>query len=543
VSNIDTLIRGAKVIDGTGNPWKYGDVLIEGDKILDIAAPGSFPSENAASVISAEGKIVCPGFIDIQSHSIAPLMRDGRCVSKITQGVTTEIMGEGWTPAPAGGRFTDPMSGRLLADGDVGEWAEIAPGWTRFRHWLEAMEDVGVSPNVGSYLAGGSLRRYGKGMDPGPANPDELDVMRRVMAEAMEDGAFGVTYALIYPPDSFVDTDEIVEVCKVLARYNGTYITHMRSEDEAILTALSEAMEIGERSGAGVEIYHLKATGKASWHLMPEVMERITAARARGLDITADMYPYTASGTGFSAIIPNWVAEGGQFYENLEKPDVRARLHIEMTDPESDYRGRARYAGIENVMPVGFRLPEHQDYVGRRLSEIAELRNENWVDTVINLLLAERQSIATIYFMMSEDNVREQLKQPWIKISSDAGGVDPSWAEPEGPLHPRGYGTFTRILGRYVREEGILTLEEAIRKSTSAVADRLSIRDRGTLRAGMIADVVVFDPETVTDNATFEQPHQLSTGIEHVWVNGVPVVANGTHTGATPGRFIKGPGA
>jgi N-acyl-D-amino-acid deacylase len=543
MDTIDTLIRGARVIDGTGNPWKYGDVLISGDRILDIAAPGSVPVENAASVIDAAGKIVCPGFIDIQSHSIAPLMRDGRCVSKITQGVTTEIMGEGWTPAPAGGRFTDPMAGRLLADGDVGNWAEIAPGWTRFRHWLEAMEETGVSPNVGSYLAGGSLRRYGRGMDPGPANSDELDTMRRVMAEAMEDGAFGVTYALIYPPDSFVGTDEIVEICKVVAQYNGTYITHMRSEDEYILDGLAEAMDIGQRSGASVEIYHLKATGQASWHLMPEVIQRISNARAGGMDITADMYPYTASGTGFSAIIPTWVAEGGQFFENLEKSDVRKRLHEEMTDPASDYRGRARSAGIENIMPVGFRQPENQQFVGKRLSEIAEMRQQHWVDTVIDLLIAERQGIATIYFMMNEDNLRLQIQQPWVKVSSDAGGVDPAWAEPEGPIHPRGYGTFPRVLQKYVREEGLLTWEEAIRKMTSSVADRLSIKDRGVLARGMMADVVVFDPETVTDNATFEQPHQLSTGIEHVWVNGTAVVTDGQHTGATPGRFVKGPGA
>jgi N-acyl-D-amino-acid deacylase len=543
MNNIDTLIRGARVIDGTGNPWKYGDVLISGDKILDVASPGSTPIENAANIIEANGKIMSPGFIDIQSHSIAPLMRDGRCVSKITQGVTTEIMGEGWTPAPAGGRFTDPMSGRLLADGDVGEWAEIAPGWTRFRHWLEAMETNGVSPNVGSYLAGGSLRRYGRGMDPGRADSDELDVMRRVMAGAMEDGAFGVTYALIYPPDSFVGTDEIVEICKVVAQYNGTYITHMRSEDEHILTGLAEAMDIGERSGASVEIYHLKATGKASWHLMPEVIERIENARARGLDITADMYPYIASGTGFSAIVPTWVAEGGRFFENLAKPEVRQRLHDEMTDPNSDYSGRARSAGIENIMPVGFRLPENQQYVGKRLNEIADMRDEHWVDAVINLLLSEQQGIATIYFMMHEDNLRMQIQRPWVKVSSDAGGVDPSWAEPEGPLHPRGYGTFPRVLAKYVREEGLLTWEEAIRKMTSSVADRLSITDRGMLRAGMMADIVVFDPETVMDNATFEQPHQLSTGIEHVWVNGTAVVTDGLHTDATPGRFVKGPGA
>ena len=543
MTTIDTLIRGARIIDGTGNPWKYGDVLISGDRILDIAAPGSAPVENAATVIDATGKIVCPGFIDIQSHSIVPLMRDGRCLSKITQGITTEIMGEGWTPAPAGGRFTEPMDARLLDDGEPGDWAERARSWTRFRHWLEAMEETGVSPNVGSYLAGGTLRQYARGMDMGDSSPDELDIMRRIMAEAMEDGAFGVTYALIYPPDHFVSTDEIVEVCKVVARYNGTYITHMRSESQWIIEGLEETLEIGERSGASVEIYHLKAAGKICWHLMPEVIQRITDARARGLDVTSDMYPYTASGTGLSATLPSWVSEGGKLYEHLLDPDIRARIHAQLTDPDDDFDGPATSSGVENVMPIGFTKPENQQYIGKRLTEIAESRGEHWIDTIMNLLISEQQRIMTIYHEMSEDNLRLQIQQPWIKVSTDAGGLDPAWAEPEGPTHPRAYGTFPRVLRQYVREEGLLTWEEAIRKMTSSVADRLSIKDRGILAKGMMADVVVFDPDTVTDNATFEQPHQLSTGIEHVWVNGAAVVADGQHTGATPGRFVKGPGA
>jgi N-acyl-D-amino-acid deacylase len=544
VNRIDTLIRGARVIDGTGNPWKYGDVLISGDTILDIVPPGSVSAENIETVVDATGKFVCPGFIDIQSHSIAPLMRDGRCVSKITQGVTTEIMGEGWTPAPVGGRFMDPMFGRLLPDGgDVDEWAERAREWTRFRDWLEAMEETGVSPNVGSYLAGGTLRQYARGMDMGLSSEDELNTMRRVMAEAMEDGAFGVTYALVYPPDDYVDTDEIVEVCKVVAQYNGTYITHMRSESLRILEGLREALEIGERSGAGVEIYHLKAAGKSCWHLMPEVIRRITDARARGLDVTSDMYPYTASGTGLSASLPTWVSEGGRFYDNLTDEGVRKRIHEELSDPAADFDGPATSSGVENVMPIGFTKPENQQYIGKRLTEIAEMRGEHWIDTIMNLLISEQQRIMTIYHEMSEDNLRNQLQQPWIKISSDAGGMDPSWAEQEGPTHPRAYGTFTRVLGKYVREEGSLTWESAVRKMTSSVADRLSIKNRGILCKDMKADVVVFDPETVTDNATFEQPHQLSTGIEHVWVNGTAVVRDGEHIGATPGRFVKGPGA
>ncbi|HUG13456.1 MAG TPA: D-aminoacylase [Thermomicrobiales bacterium] len=537
-SGIDVLIRGARVVDGTGNPWLYGDVALSGDRILDVAPAGRIPAESAAEVVDAAGMVVCPGFIDIQSHSIVPLMRDGRCLSKITQGVTTEIMGEAWTPAPAGGRFTDPMSGRSSA-WNLEEWAERARGWTRFGDWLRAMEAHGVSPNVGSFLGGGTLRQYGKGMDLGPATTNELDVMRRVMAEAMEDGAFGVSYALIYPPEAFVATDEIVEVCAVLARYGGVYITHLRSEADTFLEALDEAIEIGERSGAAVEVYHLKAAGKENWHKMPAAIERFNQARARGIDITADMYPYPASGTGLTSVLPPWVAEGGRFYDNLRDPATRARVREAALNPSGDWEAMAKLAGPERVIPVGFQQEENRQYTGKRLTEIAEMRGQHWVDAAIDLLISENQRISTIYFAMDEENVRLQLQQPWNKISTDAGGMDPQWAAPAGPVHPRAYGTYTRVLGKYVREEGVIPLEDAVRKMTSAVADRLGLRERGLLRAGMFADVVVFDPQTVADRATFTDPHQLSVGVRDVWVNGGRVVRDGAHTGATPGRFVR----
>jgi N-acyl-D-aspartate/D-glutamate deacylase len=362
--------------------------------------------------------------------------------------------------------------------------------------------------------------------------------MRRVLAEAMDDGAFGVSYALIYAPDCYAPTDEIVEVCKVVARYGGTYITHIRSEADQLLEALEEALEIGRRADLPVEIYHLKAAGAANWHKMPAVIDCINRARAAGQDVTADMYPYAASGTGLSAVLPTWTAAEGKLFENLADSGIRRRIRESMLDPDGGAEMLSSGRDASGIMPIGFERPEHQQYVGKRLSEIAAARGQDWIETVLDLLLAERQRIATIYFSMSEDNLPMQLRQPWIKISTDAGGVDPAWAAEHGPVHPRGYGTYPRVLGKYVREQGVLTLEDAVRKMTSAVADRLRLRDRGLLRAGSHADVVVFDPATIGDRATFAEPHQLSTGIRDVWVNGARVLADGTHTGAMPGRRV-----
>jgi N-acyl-D-amino-acid deacylase len=535
-ANVDVLIRGARVIDGTGNPWIYRDVLIAGDRVLGVAPSGSVAAENAREVVEADGMVVCPGFIDIQSHSIVPLMTDGRCLSKITQGVTTEIMGEVWTPAPFGGRIAEPddtMLGRMPQ-----EWQLQAREWARFRDWLEAFMASGVSPNVGSFLGGGTLRRYAKAMEMTPASPDELATMRRVMAEAMEDGAFGISYALIYPPESYADTDEIVEVAKVAGRYGGVYITHLRSEGDRFQEAVEEAITIGQRGGLPVELYHLKATGEHNWHKMALVIRRIEEARACGIDIAADMYPYVASGTGLTATLPGWVAADGKLYENLRDPEKRARIRRELTLPPGAPGAPALRRDPAEIMPIGFRKPEHQEYVGQKLLAIAESRGQDWIETVLDLLVAEEQSISTIYFSMSEENIKLQLQQPWVKVSTDAGGIDPAWAKGRGPVHPRAYGTFPRVLGKYSRDEGVLPLEDAVRKMTSAVADRLGLRDRGLLRAGCYADVVIFDPATVIDHATFADPHQMSVGVRDVWVNGARVLRDGEHTGAKPGRVV-----
>jgi dihydroorotase/N-acyl-D-amino-acid deacylase len=539
--SIDILITGGRIVDGTGNPWRYGDVAIRGDRIAAVTPPGQIPLAQAREVVDARAMVVCPGFIDIQSHSILTLMRDGRSLSKITQGVTTEIMGEAWTPAPFGGRITDPLANALVVQ-DAAAWAEQARSWRRFGDWLAAMATHGVSPNIGSFLGGGTLRQYACGMRMGRATPDELATMRRVMAEAMDDGAFGVSYALIYPPDSFADTDEIVAVCEVVAEHRGVYITHVRSEAEQLVDAIGEAIMIGRRANLPVEIYHLKAAGRPNWHLMPAAIAAIEQARAVGVDVTADMYPYAASGTGLSALLPPWADADGRLYQNLADPVMRAKIRAEVLEPSGDWEAMAHNTTPAGVMPIGFRLPEHRSYVGMRLSAIAELRGQHWVDAALDLLAAEGQRISTIYFSMDEANVRMQLGLPWIKIATDAGGQDPAWAAALGPVHPRGYGTYPRVLGRYVRDERALALEDAIRKMTSAVADRLELHERGLLRAGCYADVVVFDPATIADQATFEAPHQLAKGVRDVWVNGARVLLGGAHTGATPGRVVVGPG-
>jgi dihydroorotase/N-acyl-D-amino-acid deacylase len=531
VDRIDVLIRGARVVDGTGNPWRYGDVALAGERILDVTRPDRIDAAQAKDVVDATNMVVCPGFIDIQSHSIAPLMVDPTCLSKITQGVTTEVMGEVWTPAPFGGRRDDPVP-RSYMHLPLDEWVARARGWTRFRDWLEAMVARGVSPNIGSFLGGGSLRQYAKGMDDTPPTADELATMRRVVEESMADGAFGVSYALIYPPEAYVRTDEIVEICKVAAHHGGLYITHLRSEGDRFLEAIEEALQIGQRAGLPVEIYHLKAIRPGNWPKMADAIARIERARAEGIDVTADMYPYVASGTGLDSILPTWVAAGGGFFRKLRDPEVRARIHRDVEDSPGDR------AVPEIVMPIGFRKPEHQQYVGRRLTEIAAMRGQHWLDAAIDLLAAEEQRVATIFFLMSEENVRHQLGLPWVKVSTDAGGLDPARAASFGPTHPRAYGTYPRVLGRYVRDERALALEDAVRKMSSAVADRLGIRDRGLLRPGAYADVVVFDPATIADRATFEQPHQLSVGIRDVWVNGTRVLANAEHTGATSGKIV-----
>lgn len=518
----DWILEGGRVVDGTGNAWFLGDVAVRGDTIARITPAGQLRDASARTRIDASGLVVAPGFIDIQGHSREALLSgDSRLIGKVTQGVTTEILGEGSSNAPSreDSRFDGPRG---------------------FDAWLRAMEAHGGSVNFGSFVGSATIRTYAKGMTPGAPTADELELMKRLVRDAMKDGAFGLASALIYPPDSFVSTEDLIALARAMAPYGGVYITHMRSEADRLLEGIDEAIRIGHEGGVPVEIYHLKAAGQRNWDKAAAAIARIADARNRGQDVSADMYPYDAAGTGLTACLPPWASANGKLFANLADPQIRAKIREEILHPTSDWENLAELSTPEGVMVLGLNKPEHKKYVGKRLSEIAKDHGKDWIDTALDLILAERQRVSTVYFMMSEANVKLQLRQPWIKFGTDASGHDP--AKAKGLTHPRSYGTFPRILGKYVREESVIPLEDAIRKMTSAVANRLSIRDRGLLREGYRADIVVFDPATIADRATFEQPHQNSVGIRSVFVNGVLVVDKGQHTGAKPGRAVRGPG-
>jgi dihydroorotase/N-acyl-D-amino-acid deacylase len=534
----DLVITNGRIVDGTGSPWFHGDIAIRGDRIVRITPRGMLAGAAAAERIEAEGLVVAPGFIDIQSHSRGAFLGDGdgRVVSKVTQGITTEIMGEGSTNAIINARSFD---GEEITPEQLA-LVERYGGPRGFDNWLDDMESRGASVNVGSFLGGTNVRMYAKGASQGPASPAELDSMRTVVQWAMEGGAFGIATALIYPPATFASTEELIEAARAMAPYGGVYITHKRSEADQYLEALEEAIRVGVEAGVAVEIYHLKPAGARNWSKAEAGIAMIDAAREAGLDIEANMYPYVAGGTGLTACFPPWASEDNRLYDNLASPEVRARMRAEMARDDVDWENLCGLATPQGVLILGLNLEEHRPFIGMTLDRIAQARGTDWIEASMDLVLAERQRVGTIYYLMDENNVRLNLRQPWIKFGTDAGGVDPQTAT--SLVHPRAYGTFPRILGRYVREEGVLTLEDAIRKMTSAVTTRLHIQDRGLLREGMFADIVVFDPETIADRATFEDPHQLSVGMQHVLVNGVLVLRDGEHTNATPGRALRGPG-
>jgi N-acyl-D-amino-acid deacylase len=534
----DVVILGGRVIDGTGNAWFHGDVAFKGGRIARIAPGGLLNDATANERIDAKGLVVCPGFIDIQSHSREALLTgDGRVVSKVTQGVTTEIMGEGWSNAPTNDRTIAFIK---TDEPDAAKRANEFTGPHGFDAWLRAMESHGSSVNLGSFVGSATVRAYVKGMDQGSPSGAELETMRRLVHEAMEDGAFGLASALIYPPDNFVGKHALIELAKVMAPVGGVYISHIRSEADHLLEAIDEAIEIGRDGGVPVEIYHLKVAGRRNWAKAGDAIARIAAAREKGLDVGADMYPYVAGSTGLAAILPPFASAGDKLFERLTDPTERAKIRAEVLDQKTEWESMGMLATPENILILGLDKPANKKHMGKRLAEIAQSQGKHWLDAAMDLILSEHKSIATVYFMMSEENVRLQLRQPWIKFGTDAEGIDPEHTN--SLSHPRAYGTFPRILGKYVRDEKVMPLEEAIRKMTSAVADRLSIRDRGLLREGFQADVVIFDPDTIADRATYEKPHQLSVGIKDVFVNGTKVVHEGRHTGSKPGKIVRGPG-
>ena len=531
----DVVLSGGRIVDGTGNAWFYGDVAIRGGRIARIAPAGLLRSAAARERIDVTGLTVAPGFIDIQSQSRgAFLTQDGRVISKVTQGVTTEIMGEGSTNAPSNEKTAaaERATGRANSDPFAGPHG--------FDAWLRAMQKHGGSANFGSFVGAATIRQYVKGMAQGAPTAGEVETMQTLVRQAMEDGAFGIASALIYPPGNYATTAELGAMAKAMAPYGGVYITHMRSEADQFLEAIDEALEIGRVGGVPVEIYHLKAGGQRNWPKVRQAIAKIDAARAAGVDVGADMYPYIAGGTGLTAVLPPWTAADGKLFDNLADPQVRVRIRAEIQSDKTEWENMGQLAGPEGILIVGIDKAENKKYVGKRLSEIAAMMNKDWMDAAMDLILSERHRVETIYFMMSEDNVKLQLRQPWIKIGTDASGLDPERAR--DLAHPRSYGTFPRILGMYVRDENVMPIEDAVRKMTSAVARRLSIQDRGLLQQGLFADIAVFDARTIIDHATYEQPHQLSTGVRYVFVNGVAVVRDGKHTGALPGQIVRGPG-
>ena len=530
----DLVIAGGRIVDGSGAAWFYGDVAVSGGRVVAVTPRGALDSASARRTVDARGMVVAPGFIDIQGHSGFFLLQgDSRVIAKVSQGVTTEILGEGNTPAPLHRERSLPPN----ADALTRSFTEPHG----FATWLNAMESRGVSINVGSFVGGSTMRAYGMSQRSGRAGPVAMAEMRAALERAMEDGAFGLATALIYPPGVFADTDELIELARAMRPYGGLYISHIRSEGDQLLEAVDEAIRIGREAGVPVELYHLKAGGRRNWAKGPESIARIDAARAAGVDVQANMYPYPAGGTGLTSCLPPAAQEDNRLFTRLDDAAERAKLRAEIERPTSAWENLCELAGPEGVLIARLGTDSLQRYSGMRLSEIAAARGTDWVETAMMLIRVERNRVETMYFLMSEENVALNLRQPWMKIGTDAGGPNPAAAQ--GLVHPRAYGTFPRILGRYVRDEGVLSLEEAVRKMTSATARRLGITDRGLLAVGMHADIVIFDPSTIADRATFEQPHQLSVGVVATYVNGVAVWENGQHTGAKPGRALRGPGA
>ena len=536
----DVVISGGKIVDGTGNPWYYGDVGISGDRITAVTPSGALANAHAGRRIDAKGMVIAPGFIDIQGQSGEQLTTgDGRLISKITQGVTTEILGEGDTPAP--------VNDRILATFDASDTAGIRVakqfmGDHGFGAWLDAMQKHGISVNVGSFIGAGTIREYANGQAQGAPTEAQLDTMRRVTRDAMKDGAFGVASALIYPPGNYAGTHELSEIAKAMAPYHGVYISHVRSEGDSLLEAIDEALAIGRAGGVPVEIYHLKAAGAHAWGKAAEMVSKIDSARAAGQDVGATMYPYTASGNSLAACVPPWAEENGKLLDNLKNPETRARIIAEAMDTTPHKPVYCQESGPGPIMVVGLlSTPSLAKYEGWRLDKIAEDVHKSWGEAMADIVLISGGRAGKLTFSMTDENVAMQLRKPWVVIGTDAEGFDPDSAK--GLTHPRAYGSYPRLLGKYVREEHVLTLEDAVRKFSSGVAERLSLPDRGLLRAGMYADVVVFDPATIIDKATYEKPHQLSVGVQEVFVNGVELLRDGVHTGAKPGRALRGVGA
>ena len=539
VAHHDIIIRGGTLYDGSGEPGRRLDLAITGDRITAI---GDLDRATADRTLDAAGLAVSPGFINMLSWAPVSLIGDGRGLSDLVQGVTLEVFGEGVSLGP----LTEKGASELVSETrgllrlDEGE----SLPWRTLGEYLRWLEERGVSLNVASFVGATTLRMNELGFDNRAPTPEELQSMRDMTRQAMQEGAMGLGSSLIYPPAFFATTEELIELARVVGEYGGMYISHMRSEGNNIEQAVQELITISREAGVPAEIYHLKFAGRPNWRKIDSVVKTIEAARAEGLRITANMYTYVAGATGLTAVIPPWASDGGteQLLARLGDPETRARILKEMATPTDAWENLLMAAGPEGVLLTDFGAPELMEYAGKTLAEAAAMRGTTAEEAAVDLVLEDSARTGAIYFMMSEDNMRRKVALPWLSFGSDAAAVAPEGDVLNQGVHPRTYGTFARLLGKYVREERVISLEEAVRKLSALPADNLGIAERGRLRTGHFADVVVFDPATVTDHATWTDPHRLSTGVKHVFVNGQQVIENGAHTGATPGRFIKGPG-
>ncbi len=530
----DVIVRGGTIYDGQGGAPYVGDVAITGDR---IAAVGKLGTATAAMEIDARGLAVAPGFINMLSWAVDSLIADGKSQADIRQGVTLEVFGEGSSMGPVNAAMKKQM-----VEEQVDIHYDIT--WTSLAQYLDHLVQRGIAPNVASFVGATTVRIHELDHDDRPPTPAELERMRELVRQAMREGALGVGSSLIYPPAFYAKTPELVELCKVAASYGGMYITHMRSEGNRLLEAVDEVIAIAREARIPAEIYHLKAGARDNWPKMTQVIAKVEAARAAGLRITADMYTYPAGATGLGATMPPWSQEGGRmaWLARLKDPATRTRIAREMTTPTDAWENFFVGATPEGILLVGFRSEALKPLTGKTLAEVAKQRGKPPEEVAIDLVIENELDVSAVYFLMSEDNLRTQLKLPWVSFGSDAESPAPEGVFLKSSTHPRAYGNFARWLGKYVRDEKLVPLEDAIRRMTSLPAANLGIRERGTLRPTYFADVVVFDPASIQDHATFDRPHQYSTGVKHVLVNGTQVLKDGAHTGKLPGRVVRGPG-
>src|SRR6266480_3809693 len=535
VPEFNIVIKNGTVYDGTGSQGRVADVAIRGDRIAGV---GDLQKTRAKNVIDARGLAVAPGFINMLSWSNESLIQDGRSQSEIRQGVTTEIMGEGESMGP----LNDRMKARIVREQtDI----KFEIKWNALAEYLRYLEKRGISCNVASFLGATTVREYVIGLEDKQPTPEQLEQMRELVRKEMEAGALGIGTSLIYPPAFYAKTEELIELCKVAAKYQGKYISHMRSEGNQLLEALDELIRISREAGIPAEVYHIKAAGQPNWGKIDNLLSRIEAAQKEGLKITADMYTYTAGGTGLDACLPPWTEAGGYpaLFKRLRDPATREKIKTQVRTPSDEWENMYLAAGgPEHILLGQFKSEKLKPLTGKTLAEVAKIRGKDPIDTAMDLVAEDESRVGAVYFIISEGNIRKELSKPWIAFGSDEASQAPEGVFLKSNPHPRAYGNFARVLGKYVRDEKVIPLTEAVRRLSALPATNLGLDHRGFIKEGMFADIVVFDPATIADRATFEKPHQYAVGVKHVIVNGVQVLKDGEHTGAKPGRALWGPG-